>query len=343
MISQKELAKRLGISQTTVSGILGGVRTEMFRPELREKVLRGAEEYGYVRNVSASAVRTGTNRSTVAIVGSSRNLYTQELLFLLTRYLNKRQLVPRCYVDGDIEKTFLEIAANQIPYVINNLSSLSERKKSAECARKHRMKMAFICPVREFPDFPAFDQDTAGIMRKMIRYLHGFGHERILLHCARHKVHSTAECLHRGYREGLEACALPREPGLAVCGEFDDARFWSLLEKFRPTAIVSVSPTLSVRIALSLERRGVEIPHDLSLLSFGTLPMLENFPKTPVTSTIGDEMKRFDDIFRYFHGERTAADGEFYSRFYDHRIVERQSVARPDTAWKPRPKKARNQ
>lgn len=334
MISQKELAKRLGVSQTTVSGILGGVSAEKFRPELREKVLLGAQKYGYVRNVSASAIRTGVNRSTVAIIGSSGNLYTQELLFLLTRYLNKRHLVPRCYVDGDIEKTFMEIAANQIPYVISNFSSMPEREQSAECARKHHMKMAFICPVREFQDFPAFDQDATGIMRKMVKYLNGFGHERILLHCVGHKIHSTAECLHRGYREGLAECGLPGEPGLAICREFDEAEFLCRLEKYRPTAILTVSPTLSMRIALSLERHGLEIPRDMSLMSFGTLPMLENFPITPITSTVGDEMERFDDIFRYFHGARTEADGEIYSKFYDHQIVVRKSVAPPNTVLK---------
>lgn len=62
MVAQKDIALKLGISRTAVSAILsGGPNAEKFRPAMRRKVLKAAEELGYQHNALARAIRTGKN------------------------------------------------------------------------------------------------------------------------------------------------------------------------------------------------------------------------------------------------------------------------------------------
>ena len=81
MVAQKDIALKLGISRTAVSAILsGGPNAEKFRPTMRRKVLKAAEELGYQHNALARAIRTGKNNVIGFITQGLQNEYTGRLL-----------------------------------------------------------------------------------------------------------------------------------------------------------------------------------------------------------------------------------------------------------------------
>ena len=81
MVAQKDIALKLGISRTAVSAILsGGPNAEKFRPAMRRKVLKAAEELGYQHNALARAIRTGKNNVIGFITQGLQNEYTGRLL-----------------------------------------------------------------------------------------------------------------------------------------------------------------------------------------------------------------------------------------------------------------------
>lgn len=62
-VTSREVADRAGVSRTTVSFALNGVRTERIPEETRLRVLQAARELGYVPDAAARTLvsgRTGT-------------------------------------------------------------------------------------------------------------------------------------------------------------------------------------------------------------------------------------------------------------------------------------------
>jgi LacI family transcriptional regulator len=65
-VNQKELARRAGVSQVTVSRALRG--SDLVSPELREKVLKASHQYGYYPRADARAMRSGKFKRIACIV-----------------------------------------------------------------------------------------------------------------------------------------------------------------------------------------------------------------------------------------------------------------------------------
>ena len=63
-VTSRDVAKRAGVSQTTVSFVLNDVAEAMFSEETRQRVLEAIEELGYVPDARAQAVRSGDTRTT---------------------------------------------------------------------------------------------------------------------------------------------------------------------------------------------------------------------------------------------------------------------------------------
>ena len=70
-VTQAEIARRAGVSQTTASFVLAGRREEMrISRQVEARVLRAAREAGYRPNVVSRSLRTGTTH-TVGLVSDT--------------------------------------------------------------------------------------------------------------------------------------------------------------------------------------------------------------------------------------------------------------------------------
>ena len=59
MASQKEIAKKAGVSVSTVSRVLGGMGEKAASPKIARKIWEAARELGYTPNPAARALRLG--------------------------------------------------------------------------------------------------------------------------------------------------------------------------------------------------------------------------------------------------------------------------------------------
>lgn len=78
MITQEELAKKLGVSRTTVARALNG--SNNIKPETKEKILTLAKELGYVKNYLGSSLALKSDKIVYAFIAKSKNEnYTSEI------------------------------------------------------------------------------------------------------------------------------------------------------------------------------------------------------------------------------------------------------------------------
>ncbi len=79
-VTQAEIARSLGIHQTTVSAILAGKRTHQFSPEMRERVEAAARRLGYRPSAPARALRgVGSRLIGVLHFGRDKDVESQRL------------------------------------------------------------------------------------------------------------------------------------------------------------------------------------------------------------------------------------------------------------------------
>lgn len=79
MITQKEIAKKLGISRTTVARAING--SSLIKEETKRKILELVKEMNYEKNYIGSSLGTKKHKKVYVLVVKSKNeFYTQEIL-----------------------------------------------------------------------------------------------------------------------------------------------------------------------------------------------------------------------------------------------------------------------
>lgn len=79
MITQKEIAEKLGISRTTVARAING--SSLIKDETKEKVMKLIKEMNYEKNIVGSSLAIKKNKKVYCLVIKSKNeFYTQEII-----------------------------------------------------------------------------------------------------------------------------------------------------------------------------------------------------------------------------------------------------------------------
>ena len=79
MITQKEIAEKLGISRTTVARAING--SSLIKEETKKKILELVKEMNYEKNIVGSSLAIRKNKQVYCLVIKSKNeFYTQEII-----------------------------------------------------------------------------------------------------------------------------------------------------------------------------------------------------------------------------------------------------------------------
>lgn len=262
----KDVANLAGVSPITVSRVIN--EPEKVREKTREKVLRAMEELKYSPNMAAknlAASRCGVidvyvpealdlSNPFVAylIAGISQGLSRRMYSFLILRNLQREH---PC--DG---------------YVVTGLLKDEIREFAQYAAERNRPVALF--GHTDIPNIDCIDVDNVRGAREITEYLLGLGHRKLAMINAQDNKDFPADRL-QGFRQAL-ACAgvdPDRCPVVFAPNTFDGGKqaLRELLEKERPTALFCASDTLAVGACLELNKMGLHVPEDISVVGFDAL------------------------------------------------------------------------
>ena len=109
-VTAKDVAEACGVSRITVNRALSG--NENVKPETREKILKKAQEKGYVPNLIARSLVNGKSKMIGIVISDIKNLYFSEIVDAITRQARARgYMVCTCTHDSDCqeEKRLIEM------------------------------------------------------------------------------------------------------------------------------------------------------------------------------------------------------------------------------------------
>ncbi len=281
-ITLRDVAGACGYTVNTVSRALRG---DPRLPEsTRAKIREAAVRMGYIRNSLASTLRSGRSGNIAVIVNDVHNLHFCNMLTVMDSELRQAgyNIMVLCMgLNEELGEHLIRSAISQsvdgilyFPYM-NNRSHIEIMQKN---------NMPFVLLDRRIQDIVTdnvrCDDRQGGFLAGV--HLAGLGHKKYLFLSGENRSSSQIDRL-EGFMQAMSEYGIPESnirvvPGEKVEAALADSTLRELLFPLDYTALVSFRDEVSYPVMLELADMGLEIPKDISIVSFdhlrGDIPYL---------------------------------------------------------------------
>ncbi|MCX7720053.1 MAG: substrate-binding domain-containing protein [Dictyoglomus thermophilum] len=282
MVTIKDVAKKAGVSVMTVSRVINGSKN--VKESTREKVLRTIEELGYVPNsVARSLILNKTLTIGLVISDITNPFFTTIARGVEDTAISKHFTVILCNTDEDPEKEMMYaevLARSKVDGVI--YASASGKKAPLKSLFLKKIPIVLIDRTIEgVNDLDIVRGDSVLGAYLLTKHLIDLGHRRIGIIVGSHFI-STARDRVEGYKKALNEANIPIDESLIKINEnskFSKEDGYRLTKELLnlenpPTAIFGGNNLMAVGALLAIRERGLEIPEDISLVSFDDIESL---------------------------------------------------------------------
>lgn len=274
MATIKDVARRAGVSPTTVSHIINNTR--FVSDVLRERVMQAIEELDYHPFGLARSLRTKQSSTIGVLIPDNTNPYFAEIA---------RLLEDECFLQGynvficnteqdpDKELTYLRLLTEK---AVDGLIFVSTGNDAEVIEALGKNDLAAVLVDRDVPqsqlDRVVSDNELGAYLA--VRHLTELGHRRIACISGPQGIASTEARL-AGYHRALAAAG---GVGRVIPGDFQvqsgyDA-FISLYESGElPEAVFAMNDLMALGLLHAAAEKGVKVPAELSVLGFDDIQL----------------------------------------------------------------------
>ncbi|GAA4475106.1 LacI family DNA-binding transcriptional regulator [Phytohabitans houttuyneae] len=285
-----EIARRAGVSRSTVSYVLSGKRA--VSEGTRQRIQAVIDELGYRPNASARALREGrTHTLGLVIPPASQRLTDMQLGFVASVV----EAAARVDLDvllspsgGDHDRSFERIVSGRR---VDGVILMEIRLEDDRVSRLQQTGLPFVTIGRTADphDTAWVDVDYAGLIARCVEHLADLGHRHVAL------VNRSAELVAAGYGPGHRALAgftaAVADRGLTgveVCCGDDAAAGEACVEQLLAahpelTAIATVNEAALPGMQRALDAAGLVVPRDFSITGVAARHWAEDF-RPPLTA-----------------------------------------------------------
>lgn len=274
--SIKDVAKRAGVSISTVSYALNN-GPKPVAPELKQKILRIADEIGYQPSAVARSLISGRIH-TIGVVHPYgrhdliRRDFFREVLNGVHNAASDHQhdilLYTRtnCGTPAEVASLLLDRRTDGLVFV--GSEGMEEVLKIME---KRRAQYVVVCGAAPDPTRAVVCDNRDGV-RQLVRHLVELGHRRIGHVSGRKDMHD-AEVRQEEFIAEVKAAGLELKPEWIRRGDFEAepgaaAAREILAGKDRPTAIFAANDESALGVLNAARALGLRVPQDLSVVGF---------------------------------------------------------------------------
>ncbi|GAA0951291.1 LacI family DNA-binding transcriptional regulator [Virgisporangium aurantiacum] len=279
-----EIARRAGVSRSTVSYVLSGKRA--VSEGTRQRIQAVIDELDYRPNASAQALRAGrTHTLGLVIPPASQRLTDMQLGFVASVV----EAAARADLDvllspsgGDHDRSFERIVTGRR---VDGVILMEIRMEDARVDRLRQSPLPFVTIGRtaEPHDMAWVDVDYAGLIGRCVNHLADLGHRHVAL------VNRSVELVAAGYgpghraRSGFAAAVAERGlTGVDVCCGDDATAGEACVEQLLAahpsvTAIATINEAALPGIQRALDAAGLAVPRDFSIAGVAARHWAEDF------------------------------------------------------------------
>ncbi|MBX5449351.1 MAG: LacI family DNA-binding transcriptional regulator, partial [Thermogemmatispora sp.] len=276
MATIEDVAKRAGVSISTVSRVFNGTR--FVNPVIAERVRAAAQELNYQPSRAARVLRGNRSRILGLLITNIQNPFFTALVRGVEDIAHERGYsVILCNSDEDPQKErqYIEVlCAERVAGAI--LVPTREHQPAISLFHKHRIPVVAVDRRVRDEDVDAVLVDNIRGAREAVLHLISNGYRRIGIITGPLSTTTGRERL-EGYRRALEEAGLSYDSRLVRTGPFKEStgqiQTRELLALDEPPEALFLGNNLIAIGALDvLQERGLRIPDDLALVSFDDTP-----------------------------------------------------------------------
>lgn len=270
MATVLDVAKRAGVSPSTVSRVLNG--KPYVRAEVKTRVLEAASELNYKANELARSMRRGYSKAIGLVVRdmlsanfgkicaaaeAEAGLHGFELLICNS---NRNPEKERAYIQSLVEWQVDGVIVFAADITVDNIKDL-----------RLNVPIVAASSVTKHEPVDAIDSDWIPATEDATRRLLGLGHTRIgILVWGQYQAGGRSGL--EGYLKALEGAGVELDPGLIRhCSHDPDSSSQATIEllglRSPPTALVVLSPDLTPGALSAIGDAGLSIPTDMSIIN----------------------------------------------------------------------------
>ncbi|HIC95890.1 TPA: LacI family transcriptional regulator, partial [Candidatus Bipolaricaulota bacterium] len=277
-VTIREVAKRAGVSITTVSRVLTGNAKNHMRPETEERVLQAIRELDYSPNKYARALKRQRTGVIGVLAPDISNPFFSRLLRGVENVAYRHDyLVLTCDAENSLEKEnrYIELLIEER---VEGVILISAAPRNEEAERLLRKGIHLVMADRRLENIEApvviADDFKAGYI--LTKYLLGLGYREIGFIQGPLNL-STARDRFRGFLRAME------EEGVEVhdrCFKEADYTFeggyraaQEILNGRLPQAIIAANDLMAIGAIRALEDNGFSVPQDIGIAGFDNIPL----------------------------------------------------------------------
>lgn len=281
-----DVAAAAGVSKSTVSRILDE-RLPRSDNETARRVRRVVAELGYVRDVSAASLRRGQTNTIGVIVPRLTDTVMAMLYEALASACAKAGQFAIVATTGDEPLADRAAALALLQRGVDGLVLSTAREGDDFAQQLTDRGVPYVLALRSDGRSLASvgDDHLGGYLAT--RHLIDLGHRRIGL-IAGPSYASSSRGRAAGYLQAIQEAGLDEDPALKVESTFGIDSGSEAAEKLMslpkpPTALFAVNDNTAIGALSVLNRLGLSVPGDVSLVGYNDIPIVSRLP-VPMTS-----------------------------------------------------------
>jgi LacI family transcriptional regulator len=276
-VTIRDVADRAKVSIATVSNVFSG--TKPVNADLRERVLKAADELAYQVDRAASQLRSGQARVVGVLVPDLDDVFFTSLVSQLEVLAQKDGydiLVASSRDDLGLEQSRLRtlLAWRPSGLIVVPCSDAVPEALRGEVGRLPIVFADRVSPEGSLVDTVAIDNREAGEIAA--RHLIAKGHRDILIAASSLAISPIRERVRGAF--DLIRGALDRDPTVIELGSNADrgtTTFLHWLERHaQPSAVIALTNVTTLSTLSALARMGIDIPDPVSVVGFDDYPWM---------------------------------------------------------------------
>ena len=276
-VTIQSMAKTLGVSVTTISRVLNGLG-EQFRISKKtiELVTTTADKLNYRPNNIAKGLRLKKSSTIGLILPDITNTWFAQLALGIEKEARKHHYnIFLCNSNDDIKVEKKSIALLQ-SWMVDGIiiAPIGLESEHLQKASKSGTPLVLIDRFFEGVNLPYISSNDFEGSLEATQYLINYGHKKIA--CFQGIVGTSPNNQRvNGYKQALKNNKILFDPSLVMGEDFGFNNGYTCakklikhLAKSKITAIISMGNQITLGILKALKEEGVQIPNDLSIISF---------------------------------------------------------------------------
>ncbi len=287
-----DVARSAGVSIATVSRALRDVPG--VSEATRDRIRQVADDLSYVVSPEASGLSTRGKGRVAVVVPKLDVWFYSAMLAAIESGLREAGLDMLVYqVDGEAQRRYF---FQHLPSrrKVDAVVLVALPLLALEVDRLDLLGVDVVIAGGRLLDLPHVEVDDHAIAVSAVRHLVDLGHRRIAMirtSDTEGTAWSSDTLRTRGFSEAMAQADLPVPDGYMVTETFDVGAGARAMEQLLdrpdpPTAVFAYSDELAIGALRTLQRRGLRLPEDISLMGVDGHPVAELFGLTTVTQDV---------------------------------------------------------